>query len=94
MRKGIIILLALVLTCATVVSASALTGVVDGPLRLRNTPSNKGTVIGWLKDGDTVTITGNPSPQWYAVTGTAYQHNDYTGWCMTKSGYSMKAYIH
>lgn len=88
--------LAVALVCAFMMTASAfaLTGTVDGPLRLRKSCSSSATVIGWLKDGDTVTITNtSPASGWYAVTGTAYQHNDYSGWCKQKSGYAMSKYI-
>lgn len=88
--------LALALVCVFMMTASAfaLTGIVDGPLRLRKRCSTSATVIGWLKEGDTVTITNtSPASGWYAVTGTAYEHNNYTGWSKTKSGYAMSKYI-
>lgn len=93
MKKIFALILCVTILCVTA-SAFALTGVVDGPLRLRKKASSSGTIIGWLKDGDTVTITNSTSyTSWYGVTGTAYQTNKYTGWSKTLSGYAMKSFI-
>ena len=94
-KKMICLAMAIMCVCAMMTSAFALTGTVDGPLRLRKSTSSTATIIGWLKDGDTVTITNTaPATGWYGVTGTAYQHNDYTGWCKELSGYVMSQYIY
>lgn len=80
--------------CSMVTSAYALSGTVDGPLRLRDAPRDTATIIGWLKDGDVVTVTNtSPASGWYAVSGTAYQYNNYTGWCKDLSGYVMSKFI-
>jgi len=55
MKKIFAWVLCMTILCVTV-SAFALSRVVDGPLRLRKTVSTSGTVIGWLKDGDTVAM--------------------------------------
>lgn len=94
-KKLICLAMALLCVCAMMTSALALTGTVNGPLRLRKSTSSTATIIGWLKDGDTVTITNAaPATGWYAVTGTAYQRNDYTGWSKVMSGYVMSKYIY
>ena len=94
MKKTIALLLCMGLVFATV-SAFAASGTVNGPLRLRKNYNSTATIIGWLKDGDTVTINGAPATGWYAVTGTAYQYNNYTGWVKPGlSGYVMSQYIY
>ena len=91
-KKIVCIVLVLICVFALATNAMAAT-VVGGNLRLRKTASESGTIIGWLANGSTVSVTGSANATFSAVSGYAWQHSSLSGWYEYKSGYAMKAYL-
>lgn len=92
MKKFVSLLLVAVLLTAIAAPALALTGTVNGPLRMRKSTSTKSTILGWLENGRQVTV--EPAGTgWYSCNDYVWQHSNCTGWLRYKEGYVMQKFI-
>ena len=96
MKKILVLSLAIVSLFAVTSNAFALTGVVsvNDYLNVRKTAPS-GTVIGYLGNGNVVTILdgGAQTSGFYRITANCYLNRDLTGSRVQKTGYGSSAYI-
>lgn len=97
MKKIVCFALTLVCLFTTIASALALTGTVavNDYLNVRKTASTSGTIIGYLGNGNTVTVLdgGSITSGFYHINADCYLKRTLTGSTKNMNGYGSSSYI-